>query len=276
MTASTVLAGITSELARRGVPSPGVDARLLLCSALDLSPSELYASPDRPLDAAERDRLRTLVARRSRREPLAYVLGEWGFRRLTLEVDRGVLVPRPETEIVVERCLALIAEIPAARVLDVGTGSGAIALALADEHPGARVLAIDSSARALAVAERNARRLGLDVGFALHDVQQGLPGGPFDLVVCNPPYVSAAELARLDPEVRDWEPPQALVDEGQSLAVVRAARGALRRGGWLVLECHEQKAGELASTLAEHGYTGPLITDDLAGRPRVVEAQWQR
>jgi release factor glutamine methyltransferase len=129
--------------------------------------------------------------------------------------------------------------------------------------------------RALAVAERNARRLGLDVGFALHDLRQGLPGGPFDLVVCNPPYVSAAELAGLDPEVRDWEPQEALVDEGQSLAVVAGARGALRGGGWLVFECHEQKAGELVSTLAEDGYTGPLITDDLAGRPRVVEAQWQ-
>jgi release factor glutamine methyltransferase len=276
MTASTVLARVTNELARQGVPSPSVDARLLLCSALDLSPAELYGSLDRPLDAAERDRLRTLVARRSRREPLAYVLGEWGFRHLTLEVDRGVLVPRPETEIVVERCLDLIAEIPAPHVLDVGTGSGAIALALSDEHPGARVLGIDSSARALGVAERNGQRLGLDVRFARRDLRQGLPSGPFDLVVCNPPYVSVAELAGLDPEVRVWEPPEALVDEGQWLAVVAGARGVLRPGGWLVLESHEQKAGELASALAEHGYTEPAVTDDLAARPRVVEAQWQR
>ncbi len=276
MTASRILAGVTSELARRGIPSPAVDARLLLCSALDLSPAELYGSLDRPLDAAERERLRTLVSRRSRREPLAYVLGEWGFRRLTLQVDHGVLVPRPETEIVVERCLALISGIPAPRVLDVGTGSGAIALAVADEHRGARVLAIDASKVALAVAERNAERLGIDIALARHDLRQGLPTGPFDLVVCNPPYVSEAELAGLDPEVRDWEPREALVDEGQWLAVVAGARGVLRRGGWLVLESHEDRAGELASALAEHGYTDPLITDDLAGRQRVVEAQWQR
>jgi release factor glutamine methyltransferase len=275
-TLGEVLRLSTAHLERHGSPTARLDAELLLGHALGLGRVELYTGFERPLSEEELARCRELVARRAKREPVAYILGRWGFRGLDLDVDPRVLVPRPETELLVDRCLALLDGVAGPDVLDVGTGSGAIALALADEHPGARVLAIDSSVRALAVAERNARRLGLDVGFALHDVQQGLPGGPFDLVVCNPPYVSAAELARLDPEVRDWEPPQALVDEGQSLAVVRAARGALRRGGWLVLECHEQKAGELASTLAEHGYTGPLITDDLAGRPRVVEAQWQR
>src|SRR5207247_6140816 len=155
MTALNALERVQRELEMRGVPSPAVDARLLLCSALDIAPAELYGSLDRELGVEERDRLRTVLVRRSRREPLAYILGEWGFRRLTLELDTGVLVPRPETEIVVERCLSLIAGMPAPRILDAGTGSGAIALAIADEHPGADVLAVDSSARALAVAERN-------------------------------------------------------------------------------------------------------------------------
>lgn len=272
MTLREALRDAERRLDAAGVETPRVDAELLLAHVLGTTRSGLYADLDRDVDGT----LEPLLRRREAREPLAYVLGEWGFRHLTLRTDARALVPRPETEIVVERCLDLIAEIPAPHVLDVGTGSGAIALALADEHPGARVLGIDSSARALGVAERNGQRLGLDVRFARRDLRQGLPSGPFDLVVCNPPYVSVAELAGLDPEVRVWEPPEALVDEGQWLAVIAGARGVLRPGGWLVLESHEQKAGELASALAEHGYTEPAVTDDLAARPRVVEAQWQR
>jgi release factor glutamine methyltransferase len=276
MTASNALDRARRELEMRGVPSSATDARLLLCSALDVAPAELYASLDRELGPEEHNRLRTLLSRRVRREPLAYILGEWGFRRLTLELDGGVLVPRPETEIVVERCLALIGSIGAPRILDVGTGSGAIALALADEHPGARVFGVDASPRALAVAERNAERLVLGVRFARHDLWSGLPAGPFDLVVSNPPYVSEAELPGLDPEVRKWEPREALVDRGQTLAVAQGARDVLCEEGWLVLETHEQKAGELARALVGFGYRNPRITDDLAGRERVVEAQCQR
>jgi release factor glutamine methyltransferase len=276
MTAAKALQRVKGDLQQRGVPSPAVDAPLLLCSALDIQPAQLYGSLDRELDQEERERLRALVSRRARREPLAYILGEWGFRRLTLELDAGVLVPRPETEIVVERCLLLLGGLAAPRILDVGTGSGAIALALADEYPGAQVLAIDSSARALAVAERNARRLGLDVRFARHDLSRGLPRGPFDLVVSNPPYVSEHEMPGLDAEVRDWEPREALVDRGQTLAVLEGAGAVLADGGWLVLESHERKAGELAAALSAAGYRSPRITDDLAGRERVVEAQWQR
>jgi release factor glutamine methyltransferase len=275
MTASSALAHVTGELERRGVPSPGVDARLLVCSVLDVSPAELYGSLDRRLDPEERERLRALVSRRASREPLAYILGAWGFRRLALELDAGVLVPRPETEVVVERCLSLLAGVGAPRILDVGTGSGAIALALVDEHPGARVLAIDSSARALAVAERNATRLGRDVCFARHDLWCELPRGPFDLVVSNPPYVAEEELPELDPEVRDWEPREALVDRGEAFAVVERGRDALADGGWLVLESHERKAGALAAALSEAGYCDPRVTEDLAGRERVVEAQWR-
>ena len=158
-----------------------------------------------------------LLERRERREPLAYVLGEWGFSRLTLRVDSRVLVPRPETEIVVERCLERLIEVPAPRVLDVGTGSGAIALAIADEHAGAEVTAIDSSAAALEVArvERGGRR-GWRTGCASsrHDLADGLSLGAFDLVVSNPPYVRPDEIEQLEPEVRDWEPRPALVGTG--------------------------------------------------------------
>src|SRR5262249_40492116 len=132
-----------------------------------------------------------LVQRRANREPLAYVLGEWGFRRLTLGCDERALVPRPETEVVVERCIELLRGVPSPRVLDVGTGTGAIALAIADEVPGAAVTAIDSSEDALSLARENAALTRLPVQLLLQDVSRGLtPGhGPFDLVVSNPPYV---------------------------------------------------------------------------------------
>ena len=161
---------------------------------LGLERIELYMAFDRPLTPPELDAARALVARRARREPLQYVLGEWGFRRLTLTVDRRALIPRPETEILVERALALLAGLDRPRVLDVGTGSGAIALAIADEHPGAVVTGLDSSADALALAAENVARTGLVVELARHDLFEGLPAGPWDLIVSNPPYVDAADL----------------------------------------------------------------------------------
>ncbi|NUT55029.1 MAG: peptide chain release factor N(5)-glutamine methyltransferase, partial [Thermoleophilia bacterium] len=176
------------------------------------------------------------MARRARHEPVAYILGEWGFRRLTLTVDRRALIPRPETEVVVERALDRIRGIDEPRVLDVGTGTGAIALAIADEHPGVRVTAIDVSPDALALARENVARTGLAVDLLRHDLRGGLPGGPYDLVVSNPPYVEPVDLDTLMPDVRDYEPHVALVGHGATEAIARAAAGVLVPGGWLVLE----------------------------------------
>ena len=215
--------------------------------------------------------LERLVARRERREPLAYVLGEWGFRRLTLKVDPRVLIPRPETEIVVERCLALISELAEPRVLDVGTGSGAIALAIVDEHPGARVTGIDASTDALDVARLNALNMGLAVEFVEWDLFTGLPADSWDLVVSNPPYVRPDELELLEPEVRGWEPRAALVGEGATEAIARGAQAAMGVGGGLVLEVAEGDAGRVSGLLRELGYTDVQVTRDLSGRERVVE-----
>ena len=215
--------------------------------------------------------LEALVVRRERREPLPYVLGEWGFRRLTLMVDQRVLIPRPETEVVVERCLELIGEVEEPRVLDVGTGSGAIALAMADEHSGARVTAMDVSPDALEVARANAARLGLEIELLVHDLFEGLPAGPWDLVVSNPPYVAPAEIGSLQPEVREWEPRVALVGEGATEAVARGALGVLRAGGFLVLEVAEGDASRVAALLGGLGYADVAITKDLAKRDRIVD-----
>ena len=214
MTYRELLVSGTAELERAGVPSPQVDAEWLLAHALGISRTDLYAHGDDAPDDREQV-FRELVARRATREPLAYVLGEWGFRRLVLRVDPRVLIPRPETEVVVERCLELLADEAAPRVLDIGVGSGAIALAIADEHPGARVVATDNSSGALAVAEENRARAGLALrGELVHgELFAGLEG-PFDLIVSNPPYVRPEEVGGLEPEVACFEPREALIAHG--------------------------------------------------------------
>jgi release factor glutamine methyltransferase len=256
-------------LAERGVPSPRVDAEWIVAHTLGVTRSSLVTACYEADEAA----VWPLVERRGRREPLAYVLGEWGFRRLTLRCDARALVPRPETEIVVECCLRLLGGREGARVLDVGTGTGAIALALADEA-GAAVVAVDASEGALELARENATRAGLAVELVRCHLRDALPGGPFDLVVANLPYVLADEWPSLEPEVREWEPRDALVDEGQTEALAERARDLLAATGHIVLEVHERRAQEIAQRLERLGYTEPRITSDLAGRERVVEATW--
>lgn len=276
MTAGEALAAAADYLGARGVDTPRLDAELILAATLGLSRIELRTDRARPLSDEEHDRARGLLARRGAREPLAYVLGEWGFRRLLLRTDARALVPRPETEVVVERALALVAHLPAPRVVDVGTGSGAIALAIATEHPGARVTATDLSAAALELAAENARALGVELALVHTNLLDGV-GGPFDLVVANPPYVRADEIDELEPEVRDWEPRLALVgEEEETDALARAARTCLVCGGAIVLESHERGALALAGRLAAVGYLDVAVTRDLAGRDRVVEGRWPR
>ena len=256
----------TSDTAR-------LDAELLLGHALGLSRIELYTEHDRPLTAAELDAYRALVARRSKHEPVAYILGEWGFRRLTLSVDHRALIPRPETEVVVERALGRLRGLEQPRVLDVGTGTGAIALAIADEHPSARVTAVDVSADALALAAENAERTGLELELLQHDVRDGLPGGPYDLVVSNPPYVEPEDLPGLMADVRDYEPHVALVGDRIPELVAGAALDVLHPGRWLVLEVGDGQAPSTSALLEGLGYEDVTATPDLNGRDRVVEGR---
>jgi release factor glutamine methyltransferase len=272
VTLSEAVRATAAELDAAGCPSPRVDAEWLVAHVVGGTRTDLYVG-DRQLDEAELARLRALVERRRSREPLAYVLGEWGFRRLTLRVDERVLIPRPETEIVVERCLALLDGVGAPRVLDIGVGSGAIALAIADEQPDAKVVATDSSADALAVAEANRAALVVDGRVELRhgDLLAGAEG-PFDLVVANPPYVPPEDVDLLQPEVLR-EPRDALVGSGRHEEIAEAAQKVLRPGGALVLEVGDGQAPPVAAQLRALGYVEVATTPDLAGCERVVEGR---
>jgi release factor glutamine methyltransferase len=255
------LAATERRLAAAGVDTPQVDAEWLVAHVLGVARTEIRRRQDVDADALD-----ALVARREQREPLAYVLGEWGFRRLTLKTDRRALVPRPETETVVERALALIEGHPQPRVLDVGVGSGAIALAIADEHPGALVTGIDASPDALALAHENAGRLGLAVELRRGDIDAAAEG--WDLVVANPPYVHPSDWDALQPEIREWEPRVAFVGEHIHEELARVADTQA-----LVVEVGDGAARAVAAAFADRGYGHIRITPDLSGRERVVEGR---
>jgi release factor glutamine methyltransferase len=259
VTAGEALAEAERRLAAAGVETPRVDAEWLVAHLLGTTRSGLAARPDDEVEGLE-----PLLARREAREPLAYVLGEWGFRRLTLKTDARALVPRPETETLVERVLALIEGLAEPRILDVGVGSGAIALALKDERPDARVTGVDVSPDALELACENAERLGLEIELREGD-GAGAAGEGWDLVVANPPYVD--ELDGLQAELR-WEPEVALVGSGEHERLALAAKA-----GFVVFEVGDGQAGEVAAMLERLGCSDVAITPDLTGSDRVVEGR---
>jgi release factor glutamine methyltransferase len=259
VTAREALAEAERRLAVAGVETPRVDAEWLVAHLLGTTRSGLAARPDDEVDGFE-----PLLARREAREPLAYVLGEWGFRRLTLKTDARALVPRPETETLVERALALAAGIERPRILDVGVGSGAVALALKDERPDGEVTGVDISTGALALARENADRLGLEVELRQGDGASAAAEG-WDVVAANPPYVESLEDAQ--PELR-WEPELALVGRGEHERIARAARAR-----FVVFEVGDGQARDVAELLERLGWADVAVTADLTGRDRVVEGR---
>ena len=249
------------------------DAEWLLLHVLQQPRSWLFAHRDDPLPVEAARTFDALVERRARGEPVAYLTGRRGFWSLELEVGPSVLIPRPETELLVELALQRIAPGQAARVADLGTGSGAIALAIAHERPDVEVFAVDASADALTVARRNARRLALgNVAFRQGDWFAPLAGERFDLVASNPPYIAARDPHLGEGDLR-FEPAQALASGLDGLdairCIVRDAPAHLRPGGWLLLEHGLEQGEAVRALLREHGFVDIATRRDLEHRERV-------
>ncbi|MDW8470095.1 MAG: peptide chain release factor N(5)-glutamine methyltransferase [Burkholderiales bacterium] len=258
-----------AEALRRSGLAPR-EARLLLAAAAGLAPASLVARPERELAPAALRRFLAWSARRAQGEPVAYLLGRKAFYDLELEVDPAVLVPRPETELLVELALERLAPDSPSAVLDLGTGSGAVALAVKRHRPRARVVAVDASERALAVARRNAARLGLTVDFRRGSWFEPVAGERFDLVLANPPYVAEGDPHLV--ELR-YEPREALVAGADGLEAIRKIAGAvgafLVPGGWCLLEHGAGQAAEVRELLARAGLRRIATWPDLAGIGRV-------
>jgi release factor glutamine methyltransferase len=251
------------------VDSPRLDAEVLLAHALGVDRTALWLDPDREVSGPAARWFRDAIRQRTvQRVPVAYLVGHKGFRHLDLEVDARVLVPRPETEHLVEAVLDVP---PGVRVHDVGTGSGAIALALKDERPDLIVTASDVSTDALVVARANAERLGLDVGFARADLLDGIDGDLF-AIVSNPPYVMEADRARMAPDVTAHEPHLALFAGAEGLNVIRplVTQAAATEARLLALEVGAGQAPSVRGLVAAAGFHEVDVVHDLAGIERVV------
>jgi release factor glutamine methyltransferase len=277
-----LLKDMADRLSAAGVDAPRLDAELLLAFAANVTREGLYTKSI-AVDEILRKRGKTLVDLRASRMPLAYITGRREFYSLEFEVSPEVLIPRPETETLVSAALEALTAHPAANVIDLGTGSGAIALAIAVNAPHARVTATDISVQALEIAKQNARRLGIDerVDFRRTDCWDILDAGGalerYDLIVANPPYIREDEINSLAPEVRDFEPRIALAGGVDGLDFYRRiAAGAaehLAAEGVAIIEVGAGQANDVAAIFRTEGFHDIAIVDDLAGIPRVVKAR---
>jgi len=269
--------GWTKEfLAARGVENSRLEAEWLLCAATGMDRVGLYLNYDKPLLDKELAAYRSMVARRAKREPLQHILGSQEFCGLDFEVSADVLIPRHDTELLVSQAVALMPD--AGSILDIGTGSGCVAVALALHFPAASITAIDISEAALAVARRNIEKHNVEVELLHGSLLEPVTGRSFDLIVSNPPYIPTADIACLEPEVRDYDPFGALNGGTDGLDIYRIlipnAQPHLNSSGWLLLEVGQGQAAEVAQIFNETGgYAEPFTAKDPGGIERVVAAK---
>lgn len=265
-------------LARKGLEKSRMEAEHLFAAGLGMKRLELYLQFERLLNDEEVKLLRDMTVRRGNREPLQHITGKVEFRDLVLKSDKRALIPRPETEELVDHALELFPEKQAVRVLDLGTGSGAIALALATERPAWKVAAVDRSRDALALARENAVQCGLAerVVFAESDWFAAVTDA-YDLIVSNPPYLTDAEVAEAEPEVREFDPKSALIAAEEGLAdlrrILEGAQQHLRPGGWLLCETGIEQHAALAALSTQLGYAESAGLPDMSERPRFWKAR---
>jgi len=269
-----LLADAAGTLARAGVVEPRREALRLWTELAPNAGEALVLAPEHPVRREHERALRALVRRRAHGEPFAHVVGRVGFRRLVLRCDRRALIPRPETEGLVDH---LLARVRMGRVADVGTGTGCLALSLAQEGSFDLVVASDLSAEALALAEENRQATGVAVRLVRGDLAGHLVGAGLDALVSNPPYLSAVEYAGLEPSVRDWEPRLALESGPDGMVATGRLLGeglrVVRPGGWIALEVDCTRAAEAAARARGLGWTEVTVQADLFGRERYLLAR---
>ncbi|MSR01728.1 MAG: peptide chain release factor N(5)-glutamine methyltransferase [Gemmatimonadetes bacterium] len=274
LTVQGALDAATETLAKAGIEGPRRDATRLLGDLLDLTPAEVMLERGSVIEPDRRRWINRAVERRAAGEPLAYVTGITGFRTLVLRSDPRALIPRPETEGIVDRALALAA---GGVALDVGTGTGCLALSLRAEGRYQRVFAVDIDRKALGLADHNRRHLGLEIDLVLGDLGTAVASGSVDLVVSNPPYVSESEYAQLGPEVRDFEPRLALASGVDGLDASRRllhdGLRVLRPGGWMIMEVASARGEALHGLAYALGWRDLRVDEDLFGRPRYLVAR---
>jgi release factor glutamine methyltransferase len=269
----------TAQLAERAIQSPRRDAEVLLGHVIGLDRAGLIAYSDRMVSEDERSRFESSLRRREQYEPVSYIVGSQEFWSLDLAVDATVLIPRPETECLVEACLATVGTGFSGRIADIGTGSGAIAIALATELSAARLVATDQSSDALRTAARNVESHGFEKQITLRqgDLFAALHGERFHLIVSNPPYISNSDMATLARDIRDHEPHLALVAGPDGLDVIRRlvseAADYLAPGGCLALEMGSQQGDSVTDLMSRSGFAKIAVRPDHGGRDRVVVGQ---
>lgn len=275
LTVLEIIRRTTEFFQTKGIETPRLDAELLLSHALGMKRMELYLQFERPMTHAELERLRPLVRRRGAREPLQHIIGDLEFANVVIKTDRRALIPRPETEELIERIESELTA-PPAKIADLGTGSGAIALALANRFSAASVTAVEISEDSAALARENAARVpaGARVSIVVGDWKTVLGGGGFDLIVSNPPYLGADEVATAAPEVRDFEPHGALIAGNAGRAaleeIIRLAPNALASGGLVALETGIDQHEALLRAAETAGFADRKSVKDLSGRDRFL------
>ena len=281
MTVHDILKGSIKALEAADIPSARLDAEVLLSFCLNCDRLEFYKNPDMPISETKLSAFRNLIVRRLQWEPVAYIAGRKEFWSFTLEVNSCVLIPRPDTEVIVEEALNICRKTDSSeiKILDIGTGSGAIALALASEITRAKIVATDISPAALNLAQKNAAALGLKekIDFRLGNLIEPV-NGIFDIIVCNPPYISAKDYEKLPSGVKDYEPQDARLAGKSGLEfyekLIYQAAGFLQKNGWLLLEIGAKQESGVCGIIEAAGiYDSIEMRRDYAGLPRVIKAR---
>ena len=265
-------------LTSNSVPTPGTDAAILLNKVTGLGLIDVYRDPETDIPQQMVEQYNELLERRVHHEPVAYILGHKEFYSRTFCVNSSVLIPRPETEMLVDEVKEIARNINSPVILDLGTGSGCIAITLKGELGDSSCFASDNSVAALGVAAHNAEAIGLEVCFICGDLLQGFKSSVFDIIVSNPPYISDEDYTKLEKNVKNFEPREALVSKDDGLYVIRNivfhSRYVIKHGGWLVIEVGYNQSEAVRQLFESSGYKNIDIIKDLAGIERVIKAQW--